>query len=224
MHSKPTIVLLIISALFLVHAVSAFPAELAIPDGALATQETPQDNASVPESTNSGSAEAENQSTCEPCTFEFTSTEYSEMMEKLAADNLASNNTLYPFSAMAEVIHSHRRKRESGTGEALHLDVCNRIKDIALQTVPDDTETPCPWTYDCTYYPNMLPHYILQANCTNSTCSYPLSCSQENPSLPPTPPSKRCLPYNTTYSVLDFPLNDEPSRPFPVQIGCACEE
>ena len=99
------------------------------------------------------------------------STEYSEKMEVLATENLAKGNKLYPFSAMAEVVHSHRRKRETGTDAELHRDVCNQIIDIALQTVPDATETPCPWTYTCTYHPNMLPHYILEAICASTYCS-----------------------------------------------------
>ena len=228
MHSKPTIVLLIINMLLLVHAVlalplSADPQVLFIPE-ALSIPEAPQSADSETETSSSttktgdASVSESKSSACEPCTNISTDSE----MEKLAADNLANKNQLYPFSALAEVIHSHRRKRDTGTLDELHRNVCNQIRDIALQTVPGASETPCPWTYDCTYYPNMLPHYILEARCLNTTCQYP-SCSQDTQGIPPPPSGKHCVGYNTTYSVLDFPLNGSASRPFSVRIGCNCE-
>ena len=212
--AKPTIVLLTINMLLLVHAVLALPLSSGPQELFIPTPEAPPQDAQIDPATSS-SGSAENQSVCEPCTNISTDSE----MEKLAADNLANKNQLYPFSALAEVIHSHRRKRDTGTLDELHRNVCNQIRDVALQTVPGASETPCPWTYDCTYHPNILPHYIIEARCLNTTCQYP-SCTQ---GIAPPPSGKHCVGYNTTYSVLDFPLNGSASRPYSVHIGCNCE-
>ena len=173
-------------------------------DGETETSSTETDDASVSESIlSSGSAGSGNQSVCEPCT---------EAAEKVAEENTRKGNVLYPFSAMAELLHSQqRRRRETGSDDReLHRDVCNQIKGIANQNLPDHSETPCPWEYECTYRSDIFPHYILEASCSRRACTYPL-CNQDTESsntdtrIPPS--GRSCQPYKATYRVLQVPQN-----------------
>ena len=236
MNSKQTIALISL-CMCLVHAVIALPlmgdpqappanslreareaAQGADGGAEQSSSTTETDSGSV--STSSGTPEAETQSVCEPCT---------ETAEELARRNVASGNILYPLSAMAETIHSERRKRdtESGASNVVHTDVCNDIISMANQNLPNDTQTPCPWRYTCSYHQDKFPHYILEANCLSDYCTYP--CRRER--SPATGPSslKQCVKYSTTFSYLKLPENgcdgtnsENEIKTMTIAIGCAC--
>lgn len=179
-------------------------------------------------SVTSGSGGADNGTVCEPCI---------EAAERVAEENIRNGNVLYPFSAMAEIMHSQqRRRRSSGTEDVLHRDICNEIEDIANQNLPNDQETPCPWEYECNYREDRFPHYILSARCLTPVCRYPKCIEEPERSgtethLPRPPADKSCKPYTANYHVLEVPHNDcygaNTALNFtilPVAMGCACTE
>ena len=168
--------------------------------------ETPEINSSIPVPLEDMSAEME--SGCEP---------HSQVIEELVEKNMEFDNILYPFSAMAETVYS-KQKRQSGESAVVHDDVCRKIAHMANVNLPTLTETPCPWNYTCTYHPDIYPHYILQARCSSTDCTYP--CSQGSETL------ETCATYSTTYTVLQLPENGCGGTNFKtmtVTIGCTCK-
>ena len=142
--------------------------------------------------------------------------------EKLAKMNVISENALYPFSALAETIHSHREKQHTGASDVLHADVCRDVMSMANRNLPNDTQTPCPWNYTCSYHPDKYPHYILEANCLKEYCTFP--CGQSEIA------NKQCVRYSTTHSFLKLPDNgcdgtqfEENIEDMTIYIGCDCQ-
>ena len=212
MKSKQTIVLISL-CMCLVHAVTALPL-MADPQAPPANslreaREAAHEQSSSTTETDGGSlsisSRAETQSVS------------AELAEELAQRNVASGNILYPFSAVAETIHSHRRKRQTGTSNVVHADVCADIVSMANQNLPNDTQTPCPWNYTCSYDPDTFPHYILKARCLWNYCTYPC----QNDISPATGRTiKNCVTYSTTYSFLQ--LSDGDVKSMTIDIGCSC--
>ena len=102
-------------------------------------------------------------SACEP---------QSQVIEQLVAKNMDFDNILYPFSVMAETVHSELKK-QSGESAVVQADVCRKMEQVANVNLPTLTEAPCPWNYTCTYHPDIYPHYMLQARCLSTDCTYP---------------------------------------------------
>ena len=65
-------------------------------------------------------------SACEP---------QSQVIEQLVAKNMDFDNILYPFSVMAETVHSEL-KRQSGESDVVHADVCRKMAQVANVNLP----------------------------------------------------------------------------------------
>ena len=104
-------------------------------------------------------------------------------------------------------------------------DTCHEMEAKLNNAIPAN-KSPCPWTYKCNYKENRFPQYIINAQCTNSTCS---GCSQGQVAS--------CAPIKVLVRVYICPSElkiqsgsqignyevDQGWKEIEVNVGCMCE-